>query len=65
MELKLTEFFSRTGTRNFPAHYQDDAVWYGAQWVDIEYPEGHPYYPDSIDMAFVLTSEQPDDMYIE
>ena len=49
-------------------HYQDDAVT-GLQSVTnntplikLEYPQGHPNFPQSLDMAFVLTSPvyQPD-----
>ncbi len=43
--------------------FMDKAVWMGAQWVDIEYPVGHPYQGDHVDMAFVLTSgQQPDEL---
>ena len=44
-------------TCRFQDRWNDDAVWYGAQWVDIEYPTGHEYSPDSLDMSFVLESE--------
>lgn len=45
-------------------HFMDDAVWHtpdSIPWHELKYPEGHEYYPDSIDMAFVLTGEPPDE----
>jgi hypothetical protein len=50
-------------TRRFPHHYMDDAVWdYGSElpriWKELRYPKGHPYHPNSIDMAFVITGEE-------
>ena len=37
--------------------FMDAAVWgAAASWHDIEYPNGHPYAPDRVDMAFVLTT---------
>ena len=44
-------------------HFMDDAVWRStptSSWIKMTYPSGHPYYMDSIDMAFVITGkEQP------
>ena len=58
-------------TRRYPKHFNDDAVMLlrdepGAPplWQDLRYPDGHPLndpdtgeLPPSIDMAFVITSE--------
>lgn len=42
--------------------FMDKAVWMGFGWVDIEYPQGHSYWPDPVDMSFVLTGkEEPHD----
>ena len=44
----------------FEAHFNDDAVWRStpaSSWIELRYPAGHPYYQDSIDMAFVITSK--------
>jgi len=44
-------------------HWNDDAVWvhgeepYMGDWWELRYPEGHPYFPESIDLAFVITGE--------
>ena len=47
-------------TRRMPEHYMDDAVWdrgseLPRQWKELRYPDGHPYYQRSIDMAFAIT----------
>ena len=59
-------------------HFMDDAVWFTPTvipWHELRYPAGdptsiippHPYNPDSIDMAFVLTTDdtppEPDKEY--
>ncbi len=52
-------------TREYPEHYNDDAVWHHdglatPYWNEMHYPQGHPYedvVPNSIDMAFMLTFE--------
>jgi hypothetical protein len=44
-------------------HWQDDAVWaLGTEpgppplaWSDLKYPAGHPFYPQSIDLAFGIS----------
>lgn len=44
-------------------HWNDDAVWalgiepYPGPWNELRYPPQHPYYPESIDLAFALRSE--------
>ncbi len=44
-------------------HWNDDAVWgegwepYIGPWYELRYPQGHPYWPESIDLAFTLRHE--------
>ncbi len=39
-------------------HWNDDAVWgvgsepYGGPWEELRYPQGHPFFQESIDLAF-------------
>jgi len=46
-------------------HWNDDAVWgmgmepYKGPWSELRYPVGHMLHPDSIDLAFKITS-RPD-----
>ncbi|HUT30560.1 MAG TPA: GEVED domain-containing protein [Sedimentisphaerales bacterium] len=60
VEGELTELGWKT--RRFPEHFADDAVFHWGElpffWRELRYPEDHPYYPNSIDMAFVLTGEE-------
>jgi hypothetical protein len=48
-------------------HWNDDAVWgtgpepYYGSWFELTYPDGHPYYPESIDLAFVITGEEEEE----
>ncbi|MBS3768433.1 MAG: hypothetical protein KGY75_10000, partial [Candidatus Cloacimonetes bacterium] len=37
-------------------HWNDDAVWGtdGLDWIELTYPDQHPYYPESIDFAFYV-----------
>lgn len=50
------------GWKTSPDHWNDDAVWvYGEEpyyepWFRLVYPPDHPYYPESIDLAFVVNS---------
>jgi hypothetical protein len=40
--------------------WNDDAVWGNSPsgpWNELRYPEGHQYYGESIDLAFVITPE--------
>lgn len=44
-------------------HWNDDAVWdigneLPRQWQELRYPPQHPMYPESIDLAFVITTEE-------
>jgi len=44
----------------FEGHYMDDAVWSmdgGVSWEELRYPANHPFRGESIDFAFVLTSD--------
>ena len=58
--IENTSFGWKTRDRN-DGHFMDDAVWgtpdVAVPWHELIYPLGHEYHPDSIDMAFVLTSE--------
>jgi len=48
-------------TRQWPDHFNDDAVYRDeqGQWQELKYPTDHPYAQNSIDMAFALTTEVP------
>ena len=52
-----TSFGWKTRDRE-DGHFMDDAVWMGFDWVELRYPQGHLYYRDSIDMAFVITGRE-------
>ncbi len=47
-------------------HWNDDAVWgqgeepYFGPWYELIYPDGHPMWPESIDLAFVITTTVDD-----
>jgi hypothetical protein len=51
---------ARFGWKTSLDHWNDDAVWgwgyesYLGPWYDLRYPANHPYYPESIDLAFAL-----------
>ena len=51
------------GWKSSLQHWNDDAVWgTGIEpkvggWGDLKYPDGHPLYDKSIDLAFVITPE--------
>jgi hypothetical protein len=51
------------GWKTSVVHWNDDAVWghgyepYFGSWYELRYPPGHPYYPESIDLAFRLMNE--------
>jgi len=55
------------GWKTSEEHWNDDAVYYSDtsfQWEELRYPQQHPYHPDSIDMAFVITGipgEEPNE----
>ena len=57
---------ARFGWKTSIDHWEDDAVWAvgGEQghdpWNELRYPEGHKFCPNSIDLAFAITtSEDP------
>jgi len=44
-------------------HWNDDAVWSnddGAIWKELIYPSEHPYAPGSVDLAFAIVTEEPE-----
>jgi hypothetical protein len=49
-------------------HWNDDAVWgeglepYWGPWWELRYPPNHPFFPESIDLAFSVTSEPDTDV---
>ena len=45
----------KTTSRRF--RWNDDAVYVvpGADWIAMEYPKGHKYAPETLDLAFVIT----------
>jgi len=51
------------GWKTSVQHWNDDAVWgdgiepYFGPWFELRYPPAHPYYPESIDLAFRLMNE--------
>jgi hypothetical protein len=51
------------GWKTSVEHWNDDAVWgegvepYFGPWEELRYPPGHPFFPESIDLAFRLTNE--------
>ncbi len=57
------EFDQRFGWKTSLEHWNDDAVWAAGDetshgpWQELRYPPEHPLYPDSIDLAFAITTE--------
>ncbi|MCD4727492.1 MAG: PEP-CTERM sorting domain-containing protein [Pirellulales bacterium] len=49
----------KTADPNLQPHFNDDAVWMDDEWnwQELRYPDDHPYHPESIDLAFVITPE--------
>ena len=53
----------RFGWKTSKKHWNDDAVWrtqympISRPWEELRYPERHPYHPNSIDLAFEITTE--------
>jgi len=51
------------GWKSSLQHWNDDAVWADAgpqgsgTWLELEYPDGHQYEGQSIDLAFAITPE--------
>jgi hypothetical protein len=51
------------GWKTSDFHWNDDAVWgdgfepYFGPWFELRYPPMHPYFPQSIDLAFRLVNE--------
>jgi len=61
----------RWGWKSSMDHWNDDAVWivgeepYHGDWNELRYPEGHPLYRESIDLAFEITTTDEGDMYVK
>jgi hypothetical protein len=52
---------SMFGWKTSSEHWNDDAVWWDASmgiWHELRYPMGHYYYGMSIDLAFVISTEE-------
>ncbi len=53
---------SKFGWKTSETHWNDDAVWvqgqepYVGNWNELRYPPQHPMYPNSIDLAFQVTT---------
>ena len=51
-------------------HWNDDAVWamgmepYPGPWEELRYPPGHEFHPESIDLAFVITTKDVQTDYL-
>ncbi|MCP4705615.1 MAG: hypothetical protein GY865_13530 [candidate division Zixibacteria bacterium] len=55
------QFTTTFGWKTSTDHWNDDAVWFEGEdlpvqlpWQELRYPEGHQYYPESIDLAFMI-----------
>jgi hypothetical protein len=61
----------RFGWKTSIDHWNDDAVWrtdvmpVSRPWEELRYPPEHPYYPNSIDLAFELTTQVGPDLEID
>ena len=59
---------ARFGWKTSFQHWNDDAVWgqgaepYYGPWYELRYPPMHPYYPASIDLAFVIYGQGPENI---
>ena len=55
---------ARFGWKTSKVQWNDDAVWRtdvmtdSQPWVELTYPEAHPYHPNSLDLAFEITTEE-------
>jgi hypothetical protein len=50
---------SQFGWKSSRTHWNDDAVWNdGTNWLEMRYPQGHPYYPQSMDLAFEIRTQK-------
>ena len=54
----------RFGWKTSPNHWNDDAVWtigmepYMGDWLELRYPDGHPLFTESIDLAFAIYGQE-------
>jgi hypothetical protein len=59
---------ARWGWKTSVDHWNDNAVWgqgtepYYGPWYELKYPPGHELYGQPIDLAFVITSHQQDEL---
>jgi hypothetical protein len=64
--------YGEFGWKTSIEHWNDDAVFWIDDpqifWWELRYPDGHPFHPDSIDLAFGITSRTgelvPDTFFI-
>ena len=61
-----TNELAELGWKTSPEHWNDDAVWADYDdsgivpvWHELRYPDGHPRYGESMDLAFVITVPEP------
>ena len=59
LDIVVKAEYGEWGWKTSMDHWNDDAVWSddGEQWNELRYPDGHPFHPESIDLAFVITPE--------
>jgi hypothetical protein len=61
-----TDPWIRFGWKTSMQHWNDDGVWgignepYVGAWNELRYPPGHPYEPESIDLAFEIATTSED-----
>jgi hypothetical protein len=69
LDVKAVPFDSEAflGWKTSRDHWNDAAVWgqgsepYLGPWYELKYPPGHEWYGQRIDLAFVITGEEPVD----
>ncbi len=59
LDIDFTFGWKTSEARHPDLRWGDDAVYLDPQlgWLPLTYPEGHEYYPESLDLAFVITPE--------
>ncbi|MBU0753861.1 MAG: hypothetical protein KJ645_01890 [Planctomycetes bacterium] len=59
LDIWVKTTFGEFGWKTSIDHWNDDAVYWiddDPYWYELKYPFGHPYFPESIDMAFAITT---------